>query len=107
MWGDAEVEQFEEGHPVSLWVPLYDFDEEHYQSLALFYYDEAEEEWVELDSVIDGDFLKAETAHWSYSALMGGEEPTLPETGMGFMWLVPLGLLLLLAGVVVRKRVAA
>ncbi|MTI96917.1 MAG: LPXTG cell wall anchor domain-containing protein [Firmicutes bacterium] len=35
------------------------------------------------------------------------DEPVLPETGTRIVWLIPFGLALLLAGALIRKRVAA
>lgn len=98
--------------PVTFWISLPE-EVEDPEKAAFFWYDEEAEEWVLLEGIYEGEMLIVELDHWSDFALMegegtqdGDEEPILPETGKSIPWLIPLGLLLLLAGAVLIRRKA-
>ncbi|MTI94338.1 MAG: hypothetical protein FH749_02465 [Firmicutes bacterium] len=113
---NGNVDEFVEGEPAYIWVFDYptnvDLDE-----LAFFRYDTETEQWVEQAMELDAENnrLVVTTPRWSYFAMMqegeslppaepGTPEPTTPKTGAGIMWLMNLGLVMLLVGLLLLRR---
>ena len=102
--GDVVITDFE--GEIVMWFHYH--GDTDLDKLAVLWYDPVAEEWVELEFEVDAanHRLIVTVDHWSYFALMEPPEET-PETGTAVMWLLPLGLLLLAGGLLMRRRTVA
>lgn len=78
-------------------------------NLDVYWYNPDTGKWVAQNGTVDTErcTVTIEVDHWSEYALMEAEseeEDGLPKTGTNIDWLIPLGLLLLVAGAVVWRR---
>ena len=78
-------------------------------NLDVYWYNPDTGKWVAQNGTVDTErcTVTIEVDHWSEYALMEAEseeEDGLPKTGTNIDWLIPLGLLLLVAGAFVWRR---
>jgi len=79
------------------------------ENLVIYWYNEDAEAWERVGGLLDPEFnsVSVDIHHWSDFALMeeGAVDPIeLPKTGTTIMWLLPLGMVLLLAGIFGSKK---
>lgn len=113
--GDYRITEF--ARPFPMTIRYYPGDIEDIDNLGIFRFNPETAQWDLLPITVDAEenTITASIDHWSEFALLEGSgseepepetEPILPETGSYGYWLVPAGLLLLLAGFALRRKFA-